>query len=436
MKIGWGIDVGVASLGFAVIELDGNDQPKKLIDGISVIYHAPIGGAERTRYKSIRTQTRRRKQRMRDMRRELAGLFKLGPGFDGPTVWPDHTDGVTKKGKPRRNNCRVRLRAHGLEKALSKGDLARAILHIAKNRGQRLTRGIKDETSGDDKQQKENAKERKTMAAAANDTKAALEELGKTIELGGPAHPAQLLIARTKAGEMRGTRLKKDIEGMPVFTRPIMEGELAALLKAQGAHHPELTDDVQNWLFDKAFAEAEPASQEIGSCRYGVGDASGNIERRLPRGSDLFQRKRIFEEVNNLRVISARTAAERPLTLEERDALAEILLTGKDLAASAVRKELKLGKGALADQTSLDIKETRKGRKTPGKLQGHPLAAAMVKADALDQWQNFDEAARERVAQLVRTEDDVDALETALMDLGIDEPARKALSEARLPDRY
>ena len=164
------------------------------------------------------------------------------------------------------------------------------------------------------------------------------------MELGGPAHPAQLLIARTKAGEMRGTRLKKDIEGMPVFTRPIMEGELAALLKAQGAHHPELTDEVQNWLFDKAFAEAEPASQEIGSCRYGVGDSSGNIERRLPRGSDLFQRKRIFEEVNNLRVISARTAAERPLTLEERDALAEILLTGKDLAASAVRKELKLGK--------------------------------------------------------------------------------------------
>ena len=92
----------------------------------------------------------------------------------------------------------------------------------------------------------------------------------------------------------------------------------------------------------------------------------------MPRGSDLFQRKRIFEEVNNLRVISARTAAERPLTLEERDVLAEILLTGKDLAASAVRKELKLGKGALADQTSLDIKETRKGRKTPGKLQGHP----------------------------------------------------------------
>ena len=60
----------------------------------------------------------------------------------------------------------------------------------------------------------------------------------------------------------------------------------------------------------------------------------------------------------------------------------------------------------------------------------------MVKADALDQWQNFDEAARERVAQLVRTEDDVDALETALIDLGIDEPARKALSVARLPDRY
>ncbi|MBT3334022.1 MAG: hypothetical protein HN394_21165, partial [Rhodospirillaceae bacterium] len=379
MKIGWGIDVGVASLGFAVIELDENDQPKKLIDGISVIYHAPVGAAERTRYKSIRTLTRRRKQRMRELRRELARLFKLDPGFDGPAVWPDHTDGITKMGKPRRNNCRVRLRNHGLEEVLSKGDLARAILHIAKNRGQRLTRGIKDDASGDDKQQKEKAKERTTTAAAANDTKAALAELGKAKKLVCDAHPAQLLIARTEAGDMRGTRLKKDIKGMPVFTRPIMESELKALLKAQAAYHPELVDKVQNWLFEKTFAEAEPAPQEIGLCRYGVLDTSGNIERRLPRGSDLFQRKRIFEEVNNLRVISARTAAERQLTLGERNVLVDILLTGKDLSASAVRKELKLGNGALDDQTSLDIKETRKGRKTAGKLQGHPLAAAMAK---------------------------------------------------------
>jgi len=40
MKIGWGIDVGVASPGFCVVELDKNDQPNRLIDGVAGIYPA------------------------------------------------------------------------------------------------------------------------------------------------------------------------------------------------------------------------------------------------------------------------------------------------------------------------------------------------------------------------------------------------------------
>ena len=137
----------------------------------------PTGGAERTRYKSMRTQNQRQKKRISALRSELARLFELDPEFDAETAWPDLTDGVTADGKPRRNNSRVRLRAHGLSAPLSGGDLARAILHIAKNRGQRLTRGLKDSAKADAQQQKKDTKERQTMAATANDTKAALTAL-------------------------------------------------------------------------------------------------------------------------------------------------------------------------------------------------------------------------------------------------------------------
>ena len=415
MKIGWGIDVGVGSLGFAVIELDAANRPARLIDGVALVYPAPTGGAERTRHKSMRAQYRRRADRIKALRAQLVRLLNLGPHFSD-----------TPAG---RSTERVPLRARGLESRLKAGDLARAILHIAGNRGQRLTRGLKDDSKADAKQQEKSARERQSMANAANTTKDELAALGERLGLDGPAYPSQLLMH--KAGKTRTTRLKKDREGMPVFTRPMMQAELDALLETQKPYHEALTDMVCEQLREMVFEEAEPKAPSIGRCRYGVRGADGEIETRLSRGSDLFQRKRIYEEVNNLRLISSRTAAEWPLAMAQRDRLASLLLDGQDLTAAGVRKALGLGRGALADMTSLDIR--RKGRKTAGELKGHPLAAAMSKADALEQWRGFDEERREKIASLIRTEDDRDALSTKLKELGLPPDAIQVLSDARLP---
>ena len=432
MKIGWGIDVGVASVGFAVIELDDADRPKELIDGISLVYPAPTGAAERTRYKSMRTQNKRRRDRIKALRSELVRLFDLDPDFDSENCHPDLTDGVGKNGEPRRNNSRVRLRAHGLSAPLTAGDLARAIMHLAKNRGQRLTRGLKDNPSADAKQKEE---ERRTMADTAKETGNDLRELGRELGIDGPAHPSQL--SMSKAGATEATRLKKDRVGMPVFTRGMVEAEFDALLKAQQRRHREaLTDAVCKKLKETVFEEAEPKPPAIGKCRYGERDANDDIEARLPRGADLFQRKRIFEEVNNLRLISQRTGAETPLDKGQRDCLVSRLLDGFDLTAAGARKALKLGSGALADKTSLDISDRRRGRRTDGRIQGHPVAAAMRKANALEQWNDFDEEQRERISHLIRTEDDREILDKELTAIGLSGNAVRALSDVRLPPTY
>ena len=428
MKIGWGIDVGVASVGFAVIELDDADRPKELIDGISLVYPAPTGAAERTRYKSMRTQNKRRRDRIKALRSELVRLFDLDPDFDSENCHPDLTDGVGKNGEPRRNNSRVRLREHGLSAPLTAGDLARAIMHLAKNRGQRLTRGLKDDPRADAKQKEE---ERRTMADTAKETGNDLRELGRELGIDGPAHPSQLSMNR--AGATEATRLKKDRVGMPVFTRGMVEAEFDALLKAQQRRHREaLTDAVCKKLKEAVFKEAEPKPPAIGKCRYGERDANDDIEARLPRGADLFQRKRIFEEVNNLRLISQRTGAETPLDKGQRDCLVSRLLDGFDLTAAGARKALKLGSGALADKTSLDISGRRRGRRADGRIQGHPVAAAMRKANALEQWNDFDEEQRERISHLVRTEDDREILDKELTAIGLSGNAVRELSD--IPD--
>ena len=435
MKIGWGIDVGVASVGFAVIELDDAGRPKELVDGVSLVYPAPTGAAERTRYKSMRTQNKRRRVRINKLRSELVRLFKLDPDFDSENCHPDLTDGVGKNGEPRRNNSRVRLRAHGLSDPLTAGDLARAVMHLAKNRGQRLTRGLKDNPRADAKQKEKEAGERRTMADTAKETGNDLRELGRELGIDGPAHPSQLSMSR--AGATEATRLKKDRVGMPVFTRGMVEAEFDALLKTQQRRHREaLTDAVCKKLKETVFEEAEPKAPAIGKCRYGVRDANGDIEARLPRGGDLFQCKRVFEEVNNLRLISQQTGAETPLDKGQRDGLVFRLLDGFDLTAAGARKALNSERGALADKTSLDISDRRRGRRAAGVIQGHPVAAAMRKANALEQWRGFDEERRERIACLVRTEDDDEILRSELTEIGLSEDAVRALSDVHLPATY
>ena len=418
MKIGWGIDVGVASLGFAVIELDAADRPARLIDGVALVYPAPTGGAERTRHKSMRTQYWRRAKRMKALRAELVRLLNLGPGFsDNP---------------PKRNNSRIRLRANGLKSRLKPGDLARAILHIAKNRGQRLTRGLKDDPKADAGQKGKSDNDRQKMAETANETKRKLAALVIELGLDGDAHPSQLLLR--EAGDTGQTRFKKDREGMPVFTRAMAQAELDALLKVQRPYHQALTDEICEKLKEMVFEEAEPKAPPVGKCRYGVRAADGETEIRLPRGSDLFQRKRIHEEVNNLRLVSSRTAADWALDMAQRDRLTSLLLDGQDLTAAGVRRALGLGRGELADMTSLDMRG--KGRKTAGELKGHPLAAAMTKADALEQWRGLDENRREEIASLVRTEDDQEILSAELEALGLLANTVQALSDARMPATY
>lgn len=436
MKIAWGIDVGVASLGFAVIELDGENRPKRLVDGISVVWPAPVGGAERTRHRSMRKQNKRRQQRIGKIRGRLIDLFDLNPSFDEATKSENlRVDGRGEGvgALPKYDNSRVRLREIGLEDRLETDNLARAILHIARNRGQRLSRGLKDSTGGQTGgERRKNDNEREKTAERANSTASRLEALGRELKLSGAAHPAQLLMRQAvKTGT---TRLKKDREDGPVFTRGMMLRELETLLKVQEAHYRSiLSNEVRQELSDLVFWEETPKQPAIGKCRYVVCGPDGEIEDRLSRGSDLFQLKRIYEEVNNLRVISRRGTPDRQLCLAERDRLANRLLEGQNITPKRAREELGIGKDSLAEMTTLDAVAHDRGRKTGRTLEGHPLAAAMRKADALDMWRSFDKTRRERIADLVRDEDDQEEIRQQLEEMDLPEAAVAALIEARLP---
>ena len=420
--IGWGIDVGVGSLGFAVVELDDKGEPIRLLDGAVETFSASVGASERQTHRSMRTQYGRRSQRMKALRAHLIDLFDLPEHFDAPQR--------KKGGQKGQDNSRIALRARGLQSALPPEDLAKAILHIAKNRGQRLSRAIAETASSAGNES--STKEAVEAQTGASETGARLAAFGVVMALGRDAHPSEL--SRCNAAAGKPTRLHKDRPDAPVYTRRMMIAEFDALLARQ-AHEERyrsvLTPDAIADLRARVFWEAEGKRPAVGKCRFGLRGADGAVEDRLPVGTDLFQTKRIYEEVNNLRLIDPVTGAAKPLDPSQRDTVADAAMAGREIKAGKVRTLLKLGRGRDAAKTSLDIAEGSKtGRKVDGRIQGHQIAAAFAKGKAGAVWAALPDDRREAIAETLRTEDDFEIVCEALQALGLSTEAAQAVANA------
>ena len=417
-RYGWGIDVGVASLGFAVIELNHEGIPQAIVDGVSRVWTAPVGASERRAFKSSRIQNSRRRKRKRELREKLSRFLHVPENF--------HESKRGSSQKPEKTiNSKVRLRALGMQKELTSIELAQALYHIAENRGQRLSRGLGE---ADDK---EAQKERQSTAARANQTKQAMDHLGD--KLGRSLYPGEFLWEREKEG--LPTRLKKSSEDSPVFTRSQVEQECRELLQFQSKFHSGLSEQVKNSIFETVFWEETPKPQKIGRCRYGIKGSDGEPEPRISKGSSLFQTKRIYEEVNHLRLHSPLTGTRTPLTKDQRDIIAGYLLKGDNVTAAKARTLLKLGKGADALKTTLDI-NLKGGRKSEAVLKGHPVAAAMKKAGLSEKWEAMNDGDRESLSSLMREEDDLEAFIKKAEAFGVKREEALTISEFVLPSGY
>ncbi|MCF8483402.1 MAG: hypothetical protein K9H25_23505 [Rhodospirillum sp.] len=430
MRIGWGIDVGVGSLGFAVVELDEAGNPLALLDGVSHVYPVPEGGVDRRGFRSMRHQTDRRRYRLRRLRKALCSTLDIPLDFDTtpPDLPKDQRKQLVNGGL-----SRARLRALGITETLAPEDLARAIMHIARNRGRRLSRGLGPKDT--DGEETTGGKGQKSLVDRAKDTLVDLEVLGIRLmgEGRGPATPGQL--AHEDEIQGKPTRASRRNANQRVYTRTMMESELDRLLTRQAQDHRAFAEEaIRRQVQDLVFEEMPMKAPRIGRCRYGITDMEGAVEQRLPIASDLFQTKRILEEVNNLCMMTdPRTGGRVPPSLEQRDAVAALAFAGTDVSASAARQAMGLGRGADAPILSLEVS----GGRTKRLIKGHALVALAKKAEVADLWSKLDEGARRRLETLLREEDDHEVVVRALLsDFGLTGEQADALSKAPPPRGY
>ncbi|MDR3640256.1 MAG: type II CRISPR RNA-guided endonuclease Cas9 [Humidesulfovibrio sp.] len=297
------------------------------------------------------------------------------------------------------------LRAKGITTRLELFQLGRALFHLNQRRGFRSNRKT-------DK----NAEAGKIHPAIQR-LKALMQEAG-TRTIGAYLHVRKVEGHSVRA-RLQGAGARAQYDFYP--ERVLMEQEFNLLWSTQAQFHPRLTTAAREELHGIIFHQRSLKPVQPGRCTLEPPKERASLA--LP----VAQHFRIFQEVNQLRVITPELH-ERPLTPSERDTIAGILLSGKDLAFDSMRGKLKLApghafnlEGASRDRLKKDI-----------------TAALLSKKEHFGPgWFQLSAEQQERLVLLLLEEENEDLLLQTLMDdWGLPESQSRALAALDLPNGY
>jgi len=409
------LDLGAGSIGWCALALDAEGRRIGIIDAGVRLFgdgRAPSRGdqqgtplaVERRAARAMRRRRDRFKQRQRALLKHLEkdGLF--------PTSAEDRR--ALEILDP------FELRARALETPLTLHELGRALFHINQRRGfksnRKTDRGADDDTG--------------KIAVGIDRLRARMDEEGARtfgaflhMRRASAASPNAIPSVRTRLRPEEGENARGD--GYDYYPgRDLLEEEFDAIWDAQAPHHPEaLTPQVHDRLFEIVFHQRPLREPKVGTCTLVPG------ETRLPKAHPLFQRRRLLEEVNNLRIVRAGENPE-PLTLEQRNILLLKLKDKAEVSFESLRKALKLDPDARFNKES----EHR------SKLKGDEVAALLGHKNRFGtRWQHLSTDAQWEVAARIEAEEDEAALRAWLESAWDLSPEQaKATAAARLPQGH
>ncbi len=399
MRYRLGIDVGVASLGIAIVELGSptsstqGNFPTHIVGGSVRTWPIPEGAAERRQKRAMRRNIERRERRL-DRLSDL--LAENGLGYP-------------RKGVPKEllDKSPIKFRAKGSREKIGLDEFSRALLHMARHRGSSAFR------ESDIKDEKE-----------ARQTAEAIRSLRKEMKSKNFATYGQFLRWREKKNlpirinQTKAAGNKDEYAFYP--SREILREEFEVIWNEQAKYYPaELTVTLKDKIKNELFFQRAITSPPPADCPY------FSDEQRIARASRLFQIRRIYEEVNHLRFYK-KNGEVIDYTLEQRDQIVARLMSGETLSFAEIKKTIGLDR---RDKVSLESAKTRKG------IDGYPFDAALGQEEVLGSiWLNANEAKQDEILRILATEhDDKLAIEKLSRLLGDDQDAAKRTLQVPLP---
>ena len=324
MKYRLGLDLGVSSIGSAVLALDEQNNVQDIVDAGVRIFEVSDGAEDRRAKRSARKNLIRTKKRLELLAQKLyENQLWVSPN-------PEGTDNLKSK-----SPYKIRFDALN-EKLENQNFVGRAILHIAKHRGAGFVSAAQEMEEEDLDAGEKSKKKQTAYELLASHLK---ETNSRTI---GEFFWKRILESYEKDenGEHPKVKLRtvRQKSGMVDYALPryLVKDEFRQIWDKQAEYFPQMQKaGLKQEIYDILFYERPAAPYATGKCIY------FRNEDRLLKAHPLSELRRIYEEVNNIRILS--DTNKRPLTLEERDKIInELLLQGENAGSKSIKKLLKL----------------------------------------------------------------------------------------------
>jgi CRISPR-associated endonuclease Csn1 len=401
MRYRLALDIGTTSIGWALIRLNAQEQPSAIIRMGARIFpdgRNPKDGSSLAVTRRAARQMRRRRDRLlKRKQRMLDALIQRGffPADDAARRALVTVDPYT-------------LRAKGLREALSGPEFARALFHINQRRGFLSNRKT-------DKKDNESGALKKAIA----DLRRKLDEencrtLGEWL---AKRHAAR----QSVRARLRG-KTQKDKAYDFYADRAMIEHEFDTLWATQHTLNPTLySDAARDELKDVLLFQRPLKPVKPGRCTL-IPE-----EERAPLAMPSTQRFRIYQEVNNLRILTP-NLQEVPLTREQRDKVVDLLEQKSEVRFTAMLSTLK-----LPGSTKFNLEDIKRDR-----LKGNATSASLSKPDLFGkQWHEFTLDLQDAIVDRLLNEASESALVRWLQEqTGVDEARATDIASAGLPEGY
>ena len=313
-----GLDIGIASVGWAMVEIDEEENPIRLIDlGVRIFERAEVPktgdslAMARRLARSVRRLTRRRAHRLLRARR----LLKR----EGVLQAADFDENGLIKSLP---NTPWQLRAAALDRKLTPLEWSAVLLHLIKHRGYLSQRKNEGETAD---------KELGALLKGVADN-------AHTLQTGDFRTPAELALNKfeKESGHIRNQRG----DYSHTFSRKDLQAELNLLFEKQKEFgNPHVSDGLKEGI-DTLLITQRPAlsgdavQKMLGHCTFEP------AEPKAAKNTYTAERFIWLTKLNNLRIL--KQGSERPLTDTERATLMDEPYRKSKLTYAQARKLLDL----------------------------------------------------------------------------------------------
>ena len=335
-----GLDIGITSVGWAVLQNNSQDEPVRITDlGVRIfdVAENPKNGdalaAPRRDARTTRRRLRRRRHRLERIKFLLQenGLIEMDSFME--RYYKGNLPDV------------YQLRYEGLDRKLKDEELAQVLIHIAKHRGFRSTR--KAETKG---------KEGGAVLKATTENQKIMQEkgyrtVGEMLYLDEAFHTECLW---NEKGYVLTPRNRPD-DYKHTILRSMLVEEVHAIFAAQRAlGNEKATEELENAYVEIMTSQRSfdmgPGLQPDGKpspyAMEGFGDRVGKCtfekdEYRAPKATYTAELFVALQKINHTKLIDE-FGTGRFFTEEERKTIIDLLLSGKELKYGTIRKKLNI----------------------------------------------------------------------------------------------